>query len=152
VLNFKFFEELKALIVKELKSGRYDILIHSAAVSDYRPQKCNHGKVSSAKKRWELNLVPTEKLINGLRKLDNDIFLVGFKFEPKAGKNKIVKEAYRLMQGAALDLAVANTSDRLGNNYQAFILSNKEISGPYSNKNNLSVGLIQRIKECLCRN
>src|SRR5690348_10454722 len=63
VVKFLFFEELAALLHKELRN-RYDAVIHAAAVSDYRPVKRISGKISSGKKRLDLKLVRTPKLID----------------------------------------------------------------------------------------
>jgi phosphopantothenoylcysteine decarboxylase/phosphopantothenate--cysteine ligase len=152
VLNFRFFDELKDLMFKELKSKRYDILIHSAAVSDYRPARRVSGKVNSGLKKWRLDLVPTEKIINRIRALDKNIFLVGFKFEPKAGKMRLILQARKLMQDAGADLVVANSCLGPGSNYGAFILSRKGTSRRYSSKNSLAEGLIGILEEGLCRN
>ncbi|HTZ11185.1 MAG TPA: phosphopantothenoylcysteine decarboxylase [Candidatus Margulisiibacteriota bacterium] len=151
VLNFKFFEELKSLMEKELKAGGYDILIHSAAVSDYRPEKKHCGKVSSTNEKWRLSLVPTEKIINRVREFDKDIFLVGFKFEPNCTRKKLIIQARKLMREADPDLIVANTCGSEKKAYRSFIVSRDRISKVYSSKKTLSSGLIRSIREGLGR-
>jgi phosphopantothenoylcysteine decarboxylase/phosphopantothenate--cysteine ligase len=152
VLNFRFFDELKGLMFKELKSKRYDILIHSAAVSDYRPARRVSGKVNSGLKKWRMDLVPTEKIINRIRALDKNIFLVGFKFEPRAGKRRLILQARKLMQNTGADLVVANTCFGPGSNYGAFILSRENSPKSYYSKKTLAEGLIHMLGEGLCKN
>ncbi len=74
-IRFRFFDELKKVLIKELSSGKYDIVIHSAAVSDYRPMEKYGAKVSSNKNSWKIRLAPTEKLIDTVKKIDDSLFL-----------------------------------------------------------------------------
>ena len=109
LLRFNFFNELKDKITKELKTKKYDIVIHAAAVSDYRPAKIFKGKIRSGINRLKIGLVPTLKIIGLIKKIDPLVFLVGFKFEPGANREKLIKETRGLIRQANLDLAVANS-------------------------------------------
>lgn len=143
LISFKLFDELKKIVIAELKSKTYDIVIHSAAVSDYRPQKIYSQKVKAGIKNWRLNLVPTEKIIDLIKKIDRSIFLVGFKFEPEVGKYKLIESAKKLMIHSNLDLAVANTVKK--NRYLAYIIEQNRICGPFSNKHDLAEMLINKL-------
>jgi len=137
LIRFKFFEELKNKLEKELKSKKYDILIHSAAVSDYRPSRAKAQKIKSGKKVWQINLVPTLKIIGLIKKYDSSLFLVGFKFEPQAKKKALIDKTRNLIKRAKLNLAVANTTDDK-NRYRAYILDNYNRScGPLLTKKSL---------------
>ncbi|PIP20346.1 MAG: hypothetical protein COX40_05270 [Candidatus Omnitrophica bacterium CG23_combo_of_CG06-09_8_20_14_all_40_11] len=136
LLRFRFFDELKDKIIQELKYKKYDIVIHSAAVSDYKPVKTYSHKIRSGIKNLRLGLVPTEKIIDLLKRIDNSIILIGFKFEPQAKKGMLIKRAKELIRAANLDLAVANTMNK--NKYYAYILDNYNHSyGPVFNKKDL---------------
>jgi len=143
LMRFKFFDELKSKISREIESERYDAVIHSAAVSDYRPQKSYSRKVNSGIKRWQLNLIPTVKIIELIKKIDSSVFLVGFKFEPGARKTVLLKKTISLMRRANLDLAIANSIDK--NGYQAYILRQNKVYGPWQNKNTMVNKLIDLI-------
>jgi len=144
LIRFQSFGELKNLIIKELKYEQYDIVIHSAAVSDYKPSKVYSGKIKSGIKNLRLSLAPTEKIIDLLKRIDNSITLVGFKFEPQARKDILIKKTRELMRQANLDLAVANTIDK--NKYRAYILDNYNCSyGPVFNKKDLVTKLADLI-------
>lgn len=132
VVHFKFFEELKSTIIKELKSKKYAILIHSAAVSDYKPARTYAGKLKSGINNLRLNLVPTEKIIDLLRKASPKSFLVGFKYQPQADEKNLINEGLGLMRRAKLDLVVANSNR--GRAYQAYILDRINKYGPFLNK------------------
>lgn len=144
LIRFKFFDELRHLTIKELRAKKYDIIIHSAAVSDYRPLKTYSHKVRSGLKNWRLNLVPTIKIIDAIKKIDKSLFLVGFKFEPQASKKTLVDKTRNLISHAKLDLAVANTIYK--NRYQAYIISQNKTYGSLGNKRDLVERLIQVIK------
>ena len=145
LIRFKFFDELKNRIIRELKSGRYDIVIHSAAVSDYRPKIRYAHKISSGLREWKLNLVPAQKIIDLIKKTKTCVFLVGFKFEPAANKKTLINKARALMKRANLNLAVANSIDK--NRYCSYIVSDKRIFGPYLNKVGTVKGLIKLLGE-----
>ena len=64
LLRFCFFDELKNLLIRELRTNRYDAVVHAAAVADYRPEKEIISKMSSGIRHWNLRLIPTIKLID----------------------------------------------------------------------------------------
>ena len=151
LLRFRFFDELKDKIIQELKYKKYDIVIHSAAVSDYEPSKVYSGKIKSGIKNLRLSLVPAEKIIDLLKRIDNSIILVGFKFEPQAKKDMLIKMTKELIRAANLNLAVANTIDK--NKYCAYILDNYNRSyGPIFNKKDLVTKLADLIGGDLWKN
>jgi len=150
LIKFKFFDELKNIITKELSSTKYNILIHSAAVSDYKPLKSYNRKVKSGKKLWQLKLTQTPKLIDLIKKLNPSLILVGFKFELKARKDILMKRAKKLLDHAHLDLIVANT--KFGNLYKAYIINHNRTYGPVFNKKQLAEKLINLIGGALWKN
>lgn len=139
LVHFRYFDDLEDTLVKELKRIHYDVVIHSAAVSDYRPKRISATKVSSRLKEWRLNLVPTTKIIDRIKEINRSIFLVGFKFEPQAGKNLLIREARSLISQADLDLAVANTF--IKDRYLAYIVGKNTLSGPFKSRESLASGL-----------
>lgn len=143
VIRFRFFDELKRLIARELKSLKYDAVIHSAAVSDYRPLKARKYKISSGLNNFQLKLVPTEKIIDSLKKISRQSLIVGFKFEPAVKKAALIREAAGLMKRAKLDLVVANS--RWGKRYTAYIIGYNRISGPILTKQAMADKLINSI-------
>lgn len=144
LIRFKLFDELKNTVIKELKSKKYDIMIHSAAVSDYRPQRVLNRKVNSGIKNWRLNLAPTPKIIDLIKKINKSLFLVGFKFEPGVSKSLLIKKAKTLMCRSGLDLVVANSVDN--SQYTAYIMDKDKTYGPFRNKKDLTENLIKLIR------
>ncbi|MEW6102165.1 MAG: phosphopantothenoylcysteine decarboxylase [Candidatus Omnitrophota bacterium] len=143
IIRFRFFGELKEIIRQALSAKKYDIFIHSAAVSDYRLKKQYADKIKSGRNNLKLLLTPTEKIINSVKKMQRGIFLVGFKFEPGARKYELIKSTNLLIKRAHLDLAVANTIS--GGHYQAFLLTRNKINGPLFSKEILVRALVHSI-------
>ena len=150
LIRFRFFDELKNLIKRELTSKQYDIVIHSAAVSDYKPKSFYRRKVQSGIKQWSIDLVPTPKIIDMVKKIDPSLFLIGFKFEPKPNKAYLLNQAKVLLKHSGADLVVANTI--YNTHYSAYIISPEKVSGVFRSKNKLATALIKETKEALCRN
>ena len=149
VIRFNFFNDLKAIIAAELKNGRYDAVIHSAAVSDYRPRKPRRQKIRSGLKHLRLDLVPTEKIIDSIKKRGSSLYLVGFKFEPSGSRAVLIREAVALVRRSRADLVVANTTVK--DKYLAYLVKGRTISGPMTCKTEMTRQLCQVLKEGLCR-
>jgi phosphopantothenoylcysteine decarboxylase/phosphopantothenate--cysteine ligase len=144
LVHFNYFSQLAGLLNQELKSKRYSAVIHAAAVADYQPKITSCGKVSSLRKSWRLDLVPTPKLINRLKNYQPNLFTVGFKFEPQADKIKLIKKGRVLLKTAGLNLVVANSNKHKG--YQAYILNQARIFGPFLTKAKMSAALVKLIR------
>ena len=107
-LNEEKFSTVKDLFGKIKKNIKnFDIVIHAAAVSDFELNNKINKKIKS-NKELHLELAPTAKILENLKKLNKKIFLVGFKAEYNFSKNELVKSAYSLLKSSNADLIVAN--------------------------------------------
>ena len=148
IINFRFFDELKEKIQKELGAKHYDIVIHSAAVSDYRPTQAYKGKITSGKKLFSINLRPTPKLFAEIRRKSADSKLVIFKLEFGVKENLLKTKALKLLKDARADLVVANTF--CGNSYKALIIDKgKRVLARINKKATVAQRLISIIKSKL---
>lgn len=145
VLRFKFFDELKDILLKEMRFNKYDAVIHSAAVADYRPQKKFKGKLDSRQKNVNLKMVATPKLLDLFKKIDRSLFLAAFKFEPQAKTTQLILKAKKLFNQSEADLIVANTFDK--GNYRAYIVTRQGISGALLSKRKMAQKLMNKIGE-----
>lgn len=143
VIPFRFFDELSRLLKKELKGKHYDVIIQSAAISDYKPSSLRIKKISSRLKTLNLALKPAPKLIDSLRKLSPGAFLVGFKFEPDLKVNKLIKNGTSLLKRSRLDLVVANTNQ--DKHYAAYLVSKNNDCGPFLSKEQMAQKLVTLI-------
>ena len=129
IIRFHYFQELFDILKKEISSKKYDVVIHSAAVSDYRPIKTYQGKISSGKSELVIRCVPTVKIVDFIKAWDPSIFLVKFKLEVGLTQQQLVDKAYRSMLHSKADLMVANHfSEVFESRHKALIInSQKEI-------------------------
>ena len=123
IIRFRFFSELFDIMKREISSRKYDIVIHSAAVSDYLPATFYPGKIRSGKKEILIRLKPAIKIIDRVKKWDPEVFLVKFKLEAGKNKKELLKKGKEAMEESKADLVVANDlKDICGNRHRAFIL------------------------------
>ncbi|MCM8764222.1 MAG: phosphopantothenoylcysteine decarboxylase [Candidatus Omnitrophica bacterium] len=100
--------EMKNAVEKKFPS--FDVLIMTAAVSDWRPAK-RYGKKLKIKKPWKLKLVPNPDILQSVAQIkrENQI-VVGFALE----SDNIVKNAKEKLKKKKLDMLVANTVENFG--------------------------------------
>lgn len=67
IISYQTFDDLLGIMNKEIISGDYDIIIHSAAVSDFKVAEIYDGKISS-NQELILKMIPTPKIIDLIRK------------------------------------------------------------------------------------
>lgn len=135
IVLFKTYDELYSLMKKEITKGGYDVVIHSAAVSDYKVdatfsclhEECLGGESLGMAKRFELaridsskkissnnrelflRLIPTEKIIDKIR--DPWGFkgkLVKFKLQVGMSDEELIKIASKSRRDSNADIIVAN--------------------------------------------
>ena len=141
IIKYRFFDELACILKKELLK-KYDIIIHAAAVSDFKVTGPLKTKISSDK-ALTLKLAATPKLIKDIKRLSPKSFLVGFKLESKLNPKDIFKTVKPLFTSAGCDLVVANT---LKNGYQGFIVNaGGDILSKAVNKKALAQNLVKLI-------
>lgn len=146
VKRFHYFDELHSLVKRELKENKYDIVIHSAAVSDFKTRKVFSEKIKSDSKNLTLDLESTIKIVDKIKKYSPRVFLVIFKLDFNLSRNKMIESARRTMRESRADLAVVNTfSDR--NPYKALIIDRERTFYQTNSKQILAKKLLQIISE-----
>ena len=121
VIPYKTYDELRDLMASEIRFGHYDLIIHSAAVSDYTVSQVmvregaelkpvdNSKKISSKHDKMYLELVPTEKLIDKIRRdWGFKGQLVKFKLQVGMSDEKLIRIATKSMSDSESELIVAN--------------------------------------------
>lgn len=111
------FDEFAEALTKEC-AKQYDIVVHAAAVSDFKPQRASKIKIGSGK-AFDLRLVPTEKLIDRIKCLSPQSCLVGFKLESRVNERSAVRMTRRLFTESGADVAVANS---VRDGYKGYVL------------------------------
>jgi len=114
-------EEMLEAIEEELKSKKYDVVVLTAAVSDFRVKEKAGVKIKSGKP-LTLELEPTPKIINRVKELQPDVFLVGFKAETGLSEEELISAARKQIEKAGSDLVVANTLQAFGSDENEVML------------------------------
>ena len=162
-LPYKTYDELYAMMEKRITrtgtTSDYDVVIHSAAVSDYKvarvcsprtsageslPSINRDAKISSSHDRLLLELEPTEKIVDKIR--DPWGFqgvLVKFKLQVDMSDGKLIEIAKKSMEDSGADIMVANCLEWARE--RAYILSRHEVLDV--KRSNLARALIQKIED-----
>lgn len=140
VLPYNTFDDLATIMQTQFRTGRFDVVCHSAAVSDYLPagtytpdpgtffnartsQWESHsgpatlteqkaGKIKSSEPELWLRLVRAPKLIDRVRQPWGFTgILVKFKLEVGISEERLIEVAEASRQQSAADFMVANTLD-----------------------------------------
>ena len=107
VVHVKTSGEMSEALKKEMRKP-WDIVILAAAVSDYTPEKPSKTKLDSDSSKISLKMKKVPKMINGIKKIQKDVFLVGFKAETGVSKKQLIKKAREKIKQANCDLVIAN--------------------------------------------
>ncbi|MDH5173925.1 MAG: bifunctional phosphopantothenoylcysteine decarboxylase/phosphopantothenate--cysteine ligase CoaBC [Elusimicrobiota bacterium] len=91
---------------------RSDVVIASAAVSDYRPEKREKEKIKTKLQKKSINLVRNPDILGKLGKQKDAKCLIGFALETKA----LEKNARQKLKEKNLDMIIANTAGAMSQN------------------------------------
>lgn len=105
--TYKTFEEYHTKIINLLKENEYDMVILSAAVSDYGVKNYVDGKIRSSD-ALNIELYPLPKIISNIKELQPNTFLVGFKLLVGSTKEQLVKAASDSLEKNGCGIVVAN--------------------------------------------
>lgn len=103
-------EEMLEAIEKELSTKKYDVVILAAAVSDFTPKEKARKKIKSGQS-LVLELVPTPKIIQRVKEIQPDVFLVGFKAEYGVSEEELIEQARKQIEKAKSDVVIANRGE-----------------------------------------
>jgi len=148
VIKYQFFDELAKVLKTELRK-KYDMVVHAAAVSDFKVQNRVKGKMSSVETRHALSLqlIPTPKIINQIKKINPRVFLVGFKLESGLTAKNLKTKVQPLFEQAYCDLVVANS---IQDGYRGFIVDKEgQVLAKAANKKTLAESLIKIVRKSL---
>ena len=119
VIRVETTEEMLDAVISELKSKKYDVVVAAAAAADWTPEKSFDYKVpTSDVSELSVKLRPTQKIIDAVRKVNTDVFLVPFKAEYDSSDEELVERAYRRLVEAEADMIVVNDVGRAGTGFE----------------------------------
>ena len=122
-------EDMYEQVTSELSSKKYDIAIMAAAISDFKMNQVNKKKIRSrGHNKLTIDLFPTKKIINYIKLVDKNIFLVGFTAYHDVSNSFLISRANEKLKESSSDIIIANDVGRkcstIGSDYnEVFIIS-----------------------------
>ncbi len=115
VIRVETTKEMYDAVVSELKSRKYDAVIATAAATDWTPKKHFDYKVPTREiSSLNVKLEATPKIIDVVKKISPEAFLVPFKAEYNVSDKELIENAFKRLKEAKADLIVANDVARKG--------------------------------------
>jgi phosphopantothenoylcysteine decarboxylase/phosphopantothenate--cysteine ligase len=153
IIHVETVKEMFDAVKKEMKK-KFDIIILSAAASDYIPTNSSKSKIKSKSKQLSIKLQKAPKIIDHIKKIQKDVFLVGFKAETNLTKKNLVKEARKKLEESKADMIIANDigSKRYQknseyNDVQIVFKDGKVIQSGWKKKNQISKFIRKHIEK-----
>ncbi len=113
-------KQMYDLVVSELKTLRYDVVIATAAAADFAPESSLDEKIDShTVHEFKMKLRSLPKMIDQVKKANPKSFLVAFKAEYKVSDRELVERARKRLKTSQADFIVANDVGREGAGFQA---------------------------------
>ncbi len=149
------FERIDVISAKEMVEELTDILpdndifISAAAVSDFKLDGANSQKISSDDD-LTINLKPGPKILNMVKEINPNIFLVGFKAESNISEEELVISARKQIEKSGADFVVANDISIEGSGFgseknQVVIVDDDTSSVPLSSKEEVAKKIVEKI-------
>ncbi len=147
IIRFKFFDELDTLMRSELEKRPYDAVVHSAAVSDFRLATEYQGKIKSDTDTLTLELVPTKKIVDYIKDIVPNTFLVKFKLEVDVTEDRLKEIAFKSLQHSRADLIVANIYNPAFADHEAFLIDPAGESYKVSGREDIAQSVLKEIHD-----
>jgi phosphopantothenoylcysteine decarboxylase / phosphopantothenate---cysteine ligase len=150
-------DEMYAQVISEITSRKFDIVIFSAAVTDFKLAQIYDKKIpSQISNSINLELIPTKKIINEIKLIDKNLFLVGFKAYFNVSDTYLIDKAKKKLKECNADIIVANDvgreSTRIGSDYnEVFIVTKNEDNNNYENDDKQIIHLTVQSKESIAK-
>ena len=107
IIHVETVTEMFRAVKKQMKK-KFDIVILAAAASDYIPKNQYSKKIKSTKNSLTVELKKAPKIIDHIKKLQKDVFLIGFKAETDISKKELVIRAKQKLRDSKADMIIAN--------------------------------------------
>jgi phosphopantothenoylcysteine decarboxylase/phosphopantothenate--cysteine ligase len=114
VIPVKTVQQMYDAVRKQLEQKKFDIVILAAAAADYTTKSAG-SKIKSTDEGLVIRLRKAPKIIDQIKKLQKDVFLVGFKAEANVSKKTLVESARKKLAESNADMIIAND---IGTKYQ----------------------------------
>jgi phosphopantothenoylcysteine decarboxylase / phosphopantothenate---cysteine ligase len=113
-------KDMLEAVETSLISGKYNILVAAAAAADYSPAEKHPLKIATRDNPLlTMKLLATKKIIERVKELSPDTFLVGFKAEHDVSDEALMKRGRTFFDNSRVDLLILNDVGRVGSGFRA---------------------------------
>lgn len=140
--------QVVGVLKSQLKKFPFDALIHAMALLDFEPWQIRKGKTKTKNGTWRLELIPTPKIINQIKKWGPKVLLIGFKLEAGVSQKALLKQARHLLHQAKADFVLANQLTEGDDKKHAGVLLDKkgDVVAKAVGKKKLARQIIKRLE------
>ncbi|MGA2785669.1 MAG: bifunctional phosphopantothenoylcysteine decarboxylase/phosphopantothenate--cysteine ligase CoaBC [Candidatus Bathyarchaeia archaeon] len=114
--------------VKQLQSTNFDVVFATAAPSDYAPKTVEKKISTDDHRKLTLELHATQKIIDDIKKVSPNVFLVAFRAQVGLSREELVTDGYARLKQASANLLATNDVGRtdigFGSDYNEVTLIN----------------------------
>jgi len=146
IIEIETVADLDAALRSVLAANRIDVIIHAAAVSDYRVKNTASGKISSDTDEITITLIKAPKLMAMFRSLVPQAQIVGFKLLSDACEAELIDVAYALLQKYDCDYVLANDTIQLDpSNHKGFLIDKNKNIEVFTGKDEIAKAIVRRV-------
>ena len=135
--------------IKNCLKTKFDIVIMSAAAADYVPKNSSSSKIKSNKNEINVRLVKAPKIIDSIKKIQKDTFLIGFKAETDISKKELVSRAKKKLKESKANMIIAND---IGKRYKKDSSYNEIIVVDSESATHIPRTKKERLSKIICKN
>ncbi|MHA1819103.1 MAG: bifunctional phosphopantothenoylcysteine decarboxylase/phosphopantothenate--cysteine ligase CoaBC [Promethearchaeota archaeon] len=134
-------------VLNEVSENHYDVFISAAAIADFTPDHVHEEKIDSSIKHLEIKLKSTPKIIDAVRNINKEIYIVAFKAETNLDDDALIDKAYNRMKRSNLQMIVANNVFKKERGFESLTNEIYIISDKNGEKEVIHVGLASK-RDC----
>ena len=135
--------------IKNCLKTKFDIVIMSAAAADYVPKNSSSSKIKSNKNEINVRLVKAPKIIDSIKKIQKDTFLIGFKAETDISKKELISRAKKKLKESKANMIIAND---IGKRYKKDSSYNEIIVVDSESATHIPRTKKERLSKIICKN
>ncbi|MEN8219504.1 MAG: phosphopantothenoylcysteine decarboxylase [Pseudomonadota bacterium] len=141
------YDDYYRMVMTELGQKDYAIGIFSAGVADYKPEITLPGKMPSGKS-FSLNLVPTVKVVNEVKKQFPSLFMLTFKYQEDISHKELMDIVYNRLN-SGYPAVVANRGEEVGPNGEqiAHLVTGVEQTIKFVGKQEIAIGIADYLED-----
>lgn len=150
VIHAESVKEMQSAVRKQVPTC--DVFISAAGISDFIPGKDDGTNKISSSEDLILKLTRAPKIINEVKKLNQDIFLVGFKAEYDLSREELISSARERMKESDADLMVANDVSISGGGFgsdenEVFLIDDDILRVPLTSKREIAGHILDAVEK-----